>query len=102
MRQFHLDSGFTGTGTSGEDVENQVAPIEYLGIKTRFQIPDLGGTELFIENHQVSFPFPLELIQLLQLAAADVVTAVGSLPLLDDTADNLGFSRKNQLLQFRQ
>jgi len=53
--QFDLQTAFPGTRTRGEDIEDQLSPIDDFGREQFFQITLLGRRQVLVEDHDVDF-----------------------------------------------
>ncbi len=71
LRQFDLQLALVGTRPLGEDVQNQAGAIEHTAFERALEVALLAGGQRVIEDHQLGLAFLDEVMQLLDLAAAD-------------------------------
>ena len=50
LREFDLQLTFTGTGAPGEDIENDLRPVDHLALENPLEIPLLGRGEIAIDD----------------------------------------------------
>ena len=84
LGQFDLQAGLDGAGPAGEDVEDQLAAVEDLDLGRLFQIADLGRRQIVVEDDHVGIVGLDLLLQLFELALADVGAGIDVLALLDN------------------
>jgi hypothetical protein len=72
LRQLDLQLAFEAAGAGGEDVEDQLAPVEHLGVQTLGQRPLLAGAEILVDEHDARARRLHGLLELLDLALPDV------------------------------
>ena len=58
LGQLDLQLGFDGAGAGGEDVEDQLAAVEHLELGRFFQVADLGGGQVVVEDDDVGVGWP--------------------------------------------
>ena len=88
LRQLDLEVGLVGPRPGGEDVEDDLGPVDHLDAQELLQVPRLGGAEVVVEDDEVGLVRLDQLLQLLDLARADVRGDVRLLPLLEHAADD--------------
>src|SRR5262245_55681913 len=99
LSQLHLQPGFARPRPRGEDVENQLAAVEYLHFGRFFKIADLGGRQVVVENNHVGIGHLDLFLELRELAFADVGGGIDFLAPLRQTADDDGPGRRRQAAQ---
>ena len=72
----------------GEDVEDHLGPVDHLDAQELLQVPGLRGAEVVVEDDEVGLVRLDQLLELLDLARADVGGDVDLLPLLEHAADH--------------
>ena len=72
LGQFDLKLGLLGLGPRRENVEDQLAAVEHLGLSDLLQLADLGRGQIVVENDHVGFETSDPLGELKGLALADV------------------------------
>ena len=78
LRQFHLQAPFPRAGARGENVEDQLGPVDDLGGQRLFEIALLGGAQVLIEDDHVGIAALDGSRQFVHLAAADQGGRFGS------------------------
>lgn len=84
----------------GEDIEDQLGPVDDFDLRAIGDGADLGRVELLVENDQAGTPMKRQDGKLIQLAAAHEETGVGFPALLQDRVDGADAGRVGQLLEF--
>ena len=102
LRQFDLQLAFAAVGVLGKDVENQHGAVDDLEFGALGDGAALAGRQALIEDEQVGAHLQAAHADLVQLAAAEHVTRVGSAARLDDAVHRGDTARIGQLRQFRQ
>lgn len=74
LRQFDLHLGFAAVGTGGEDVENELRPIQHPNTDTILETLALGRRKLVIEDYEIGIGTLHALAKLVDFAFADVKT----------------------------
>ena len=83
LRQLDLQLRLVGAGAGGEDVEDQLAAVDDLDARAAFsRLRIWAGAEVVVEDDHVGLVGLDELLELLDLARADVGGDVDLLPLL--------------------
>ena len=88
LGQLDLEVGLVGPGPGGEDVEDHLGPVDHLDAQELLQVPRLGRAEVVVEDDEVGLVGLDQLLELLDLARADVGGDVDLLPLLEHAADH--------------
>ena len=96
LRQLHLRLGVRRLRPTGEDVENQVGPVEDLDLKLLLDVTQLLGRQLIVEDHQADLVLLDISFDLLQFAGTDEGHRIGSLRLLRESFYRLDTSRIRQ------
>jgi len=97
LRQFHLQLTFPSARVRRKDVENQLGAIDHSRVYYFFDVALLGGGEVMIEQDQIGRGRRGRPGNLFQLAAPDQSGRIGSIPALQDFADNLGPGADGQI-----
>ncbi len=88
LSQLHGQSGLVRLGTAGEDVQNQLRPIEHLQTGELLEVPRLGGAEVVVEDNHVGPGRGGQAGQLGHLTLAQIGGRHGSLPPLGQPANH--------------
>ena len=102
LGQLDLHPGLGGAGSGGEDVEDQLAAVEYFDLGGGFQVAGLCGAEVVVEDDNVRVAGADQLGQLLELALADVGAGVDPVAALEQFADDRGSRGGRQPAQLIQ
>ena len=90
LSKLHLQLALPGSGPGSKNIQNQHGPVDDPDLRLKFQIADLCGRQLAVEDNQIDLLALTDLFQLLQPSAADARGSVGLLPLLDHRPHRLG------------
>ena len=90
LGQLHLQLALPGMGPLGEDVQDEPRPVQDPDPQGLLQHPSLGGGEVIIEEGEVALLVLDELLQLLDLAAAQKTVGIRLVPALQEGAHGLG------------
>ena len=102
LRELDLELALGARGVLGEDVEDQLRPVDDPRVERVLERPLLRRIELAVdEEHLRRSPCVLGL-ELLELALADIGARIGARSLLDELGDGLDESRPGELLQLGQ
>jgi hypothetical protein len=71
LRQFHLQPPFGRSGTPGEDIEDQLGPIDYLDSDRGFEVALLRGAQFVVDDKNIGLRCRGEFRQFLNLAASE-------------------------------
>ena len=85
----------------GEDVEDQLAAVEDLDLELLLEVAHLGGRQVVVEDDHVGVGGLDELLELLDLALADVGREIDVLALLEHAADHDQAGRLGQAAESR-
>ena len=85
-------------GVLGEDVEDQLRAVDHTRVEGVLQEPLLGRVELIVDEQALGARFLVALLQLLELALADVRALCGPAAALHDLSDRLDARRPGELL----
>ena len=99
LGQFDLELGLAGLGAGGEDVQDQFAAVDDLGLDDLFEFADLAGRQVVVEDDDVGLVLDDAVPKLFGLAAADVGGGVNLAEFLLEPADD---DRPGRLGQGRQ
>ena len=102
LGQIDLELGLVGLGPGGEDVQDQLAAVQNLDLDDLFQLADLGGREVVVEDDDIAFKLLDTLGQLLGLAPTDVGGRVDGTDLLLKAIHHQGPGTLGQGGQFGQ
>ena len=105
LGQLHLCLGVGGLGTHGENVENQRGTVQYLHFQHLFDIAQLLGTQLIVENHHAYFTFCIllgldEIPDFIQLPFSHITHLAGTVQSLGETFHRDDTGGIGQKLQF--
>ena len=78
LRQLHLQLALACTGVAGEDVEDQLRPVEHAARQRSLEVAQLRGRQVVIEKDQVRVGGRGDSGDLLHLAGADERCGVGA------------------------
>ena len=87
LRDLDLQLPFGTHGVLGEDVEDQLRAVDDTCVERVLEEPLLGRVELAVHEQHVGARLGVCLLQLVELAFADVRSRVGSLTLLHELRD---------------
>ncbi len=94
-----LGRGLDGAGAGGEDVGDQFAAVEHLGLGGLLQIAHLARRQVVVEDDHVGVcGFDL-LLQFVQFASANIGGRIDREAFLGNTADDSGAGRGGQTAQ---
>jgi hypothetical protein len=102
LRELDLELPLGGDRVLGEDVEDQLRPVDDAGLQRVLERPLLYGVELVVHDQDLRVGRRVGLLQLLKLALPDVAPPVGPHPVLDQLADRLDQGRPRQLAKLGQ
>ena len=85
-----------------EDVEDQLRAVDHARVERVLEEPLLRRIELVVDQQALGARLPVALLDLLELALADVGPLGRSRTVLNDRADGLDARRPGELLDFRQ
>src|SRR5439155_8666980 len=97
--QLDLEPGLGGAGPGGEDVEYQLAAVKDLDVGGLFQVAHLGRRQVVVEDDHVGVGGLDLLLQLGELALADVGGGDDLEPFLQQAADDGGAGGGGQAAQ---
>ena len=81
--EFDLVAGLGGARAAGEDVQDQLGAVNDLAVGDFFEVANLGGAEVHVEDDHIGAGLPAEFGQLLDLALAEIGRAVREPPMLN-------------------
>ena len=100
LRELDLPLSFLGSRAPGEDVENELRPVEHLPLDERLDIAELRRRELVVEDHHVDVCFVAGERDQIELALSDEGRRVGPRPLLRHTQGDIGAGGVGEAGQF--
>ena len=102
LRQLDLELALGGVRVVGEDVEDHGGAVDHRHVERRLEVPLLARRELVVARHQVR-PGALDLLlQLAELAAAEVAVGIRLGAHLNDLVRGRDPGRPQQLLELRE
>ena len=90
LGELHLEAPLVGLRVLGEDVEDQPAAVDDLGVEQAFEGLLLAGRELVVRDEDREAGLALGVEQLLRLALADIPVGVDVAAVLPFGADDFG------------
>ena len=96
LGQLDLELALVRPGPLGEDVEDELGPVDGLDLDLVLDVPLLGGVEGVVEDDQVGRGLPDLTGDLGDLPLADEPAGVETRPDLEDLPDDLGPGRRGQ------
>ncbi len=102
LRKLDLELSLCSDGVLGEDVENELGPVEDTRVERVFEAALLARVELGVDDDALRARLGHGLLQLRELALPDVGAWVGRRPVLDDLAHRLHPGRAQELARFRE
>ena len=99
LGEFDREPGFVRLGARRENIENHFGAIEHLDAQGTFQIANLGGGEIVVEDHGVGIGGPDHQFELFDLALAEISGLIGDCAALGQSADDFGPGRFDQTSQ---
>ena len=101
LGQLDLEVGLVGARMGGEDVEDHLGAVDDLDVEGSLEVARLGGAQVVVEDDDVGLVSLDQLLQLLDLARADVGGDVDLLPLLEHGAGHVKAGRLGQARESR-
>jgi hypothetical protein len=102
LGELHLHLGLAAAGSRGEDVENQLGPVDDPRADDVLDVLALTGRELVVEDDERRLLLGDQRLELLDLALAEVRARVRTVELLRELADDLGTRRVGKALELAQ
>ena len=99
LRQLDLELALGADGVLGEDVEDQLRPVDHTRLQRVLERSLLHGRELVVDDQRLRARALERLLQLLELALADVGARVGPLAVLDELGHRLDAGGARELSQ---
>ena len=99
LGELDLELPLGADGVLGEDVEDQLRPVDDAGREGVLEGALLGRIELVVDDQDVGPAIGVEHLQLLELPLADVGPLVGACALLDERFHGVDQGRAGQLAQ---
>src|SRR5262249_15066564 len=89
LRQLDLELALTASGVLGEDVEDQLGPVDDACGQRILDPPLLRWAELVVDDDDLCPGLAIRLLQLLELPLPEVGARIRPLAMLDSLADRL-------------
>ena len=102
LRELHLELSLGADSVLGEDVEDQLRPVDDTRRQRVLERPLLGRVELVVDEQDVGPGVRVGGLQLGELTLADVGTRIGVYAVLDDVADRLDAGSARELAELRE
>ena len=102
LGELHLELALGAPRVLGEDVEDELRPVDDARGQCVLEPPLLPRIELVVDDQRLGAGVLDELLELLELPFADVGAHVRGGPALDELADRLDASRAKQLAQLAE
>jgi hypothetical protein len=102
LRQLHLQLTFAGTRVPGEDIQDQLRPVDNSGWKFSFQVTQLRRGQVMVEQQQIGPGRGYHALNLLQFATADQRRRIRSRAPLNQRRSNLCTGAAGEFLKLRQ
>jgi succinyl-diaminopimelate desuccinylase len=99
LRELDLELSLGAHRVLGEDVENQLSPVDDPGLECVLERSLLRRAELVVDEEHLGGGIAVRLLQLLELPLADVRAGIGLAAVLDDLRDGLDAGRPGELLE---
>ncbi len=97
-----LELGFVGAGAGGENVEDEFGAVEDFAVDDFFEVAQLVGGHVVVEDDDVGVELVGELVEFLGFAFADVGAGVDVFAVLDDLGDDLGAGGMGEAGEFAE
>ena len=97
LRELDLELSLRGDGVLGEDVEDQLRPVDDAGRERVLERALLHRVELVVDQQHLGVVVAVRRLQLLELALADVPPRIGVRATLDDLGDRSDAGRAREL-----
>jgi hypothetical protein len=101
LGQLDLELALVRPGPLGEDVEDELGPVDDLALDLVLEVALLGAVEGAVEDDQIGVGFPGGVGDLLHLALADEPAGIEARPDLEDLPGHLGPGRRREAGQLR-
>jgi succinyl-diaminopimelate desuccinylase len=102
LGELDLELPLGAHGVLGEDVEDQLRPVDDARLERVLECSLLGRAQLVVDDQHLRARITVGPLQLLELSLADVRPRVGQPPVLDDAADRLDAGRPCELFELRE
>ena len=99
LRELHLHPGLGAPRAHGEDVEDQLGPVDHAAAELELEVLPLRGAELVVEDEHGRVLLLGEELQLVELALAHVGGGIGTVDVLRELADDDGAGGVGQALE---
>ena len=102
LRELDLELALGADGVLREDVEDQLRAVDDAGLEGILEQALLGRAELVVDDEDVGGGGPESLLELVQLALADIAARVGTRTVLHDLVHGLDACGARELAQLRE
>jgi hypothetical protein len=102
LRQLDLELALRAPRVLGEDVEDQLRPVDDSRGERVLELPLLGRSELVVDEQRLGPGLLERARELAQLSLADVAALIRPRALLDDLADRLDARGSRQLAELAE
>src|SRR3954454_2473543 len=99
LRELDLELALGGHRVLGEDVEDQLRPVDDTRLERVFEGALLHRAELVVDDQHLRLRSGIRLLQLGELAFTDVGARVGACSVLNERGDRLDARRPRELLE---
>ena len=102
LGELDLELALGADGVLGEDVEDQLRPVDHPRLQRILELLLLDRRELVVDDQRLGARALEGLLQLLELALPDVRARVGPFPVLDELGYRLDAGRARQLAKLAE
>ena len=99
LRELDLELALGADGVLGEDVEDELRPVDDARLELVLERALLRRAELVVDDEHLGLRVPVGLLELLELPLADERARVGARAVLDDLGDRIDACRARELLE---
>jgi len=99
LRQFHLQLAFAGPRVTGEDIEDELRAIDTAAVNLAFEVAELRGAELVIEDDDVGIGGGGGSRDLFHFALADERGGIGFVAALQNLTDHFGSGAEGEFVK---
>ena len=96
LGELDRETRFVGLGVAGEDVEDQLGPVEHFDFEAFSKVASLAGMQVVIEDDDVGFVMGDEVFELLDFPLAEIRGHIRLFPPLGQAAGDPGPRRFGQ------
>jgi succinyl-diaminopimelate desuccinylase len=102
LGELHLELALGAHCVLGEDVENQLGPVDDPRLERVLERPLLRGTELIVDEQHFRACIAVLLLELFELSLADVRSRIGARSMLNDLGHRLDSGCARELLELTE